>query len=293
MRTEEKRKAIEFGNTEIPLYRQCELLGLSRSALYYKGRGVSAEDLELMRLLDEQYTKTPFYGSRRMVVHLHSRGHQVNRKRVVRLMRVMGLEAIYPKPKLSRRDAAHKIYPYLLRGKTVTAADEVWCADLTYIRLTRGFLYLVAVMDWWSRYVLSWELSVTVDDGFCVSALRRALESGVQPQIFNTDQGSQFTGDAFLQPLKDRGIRISMDGRGRALDNVFVERLWRSVKYEEVYLKDYQSVIEASEAIGDYLKFYNEERPHQSLGYRPPAEVYHAEPIAYQLLAGRDRASNG
>lgn len=290
--TEEKRRAIEFGNKNISLSRQCELLGLSRSALYYRGRGVGEKDLKLMRLLDEQYTKTPFYGSRRMTAHLRSAGYSVNRKRVVRLMRDMGLEAIYPKPKLSRAARGHKIYPYLLRTRKVKAADEVWCADITYIRLSRGFLYLVAVMDWWSRYVLSWELSITLDADFCVSALERALENGT-PEIFNTDQGAQFTSEAFLAPLKEREILISMDGRGRALDNVFVERLWRSVKYEEVYLKDYRSVIEAAEGLGAYFRFYNTERLHQSLGYRTPDEVYKENLAAYQMLAGKGEMASG
>jgi putative transposase len=290
--TEEKRRAIEFGNKNISLSRQCELLGLSRSALYYRGMGVREEDLELMRLLDEQYTKTPFYGSRRMTASLRSAGYSVNRKRVVRLMRDMGLEAIYPKPKLSRAARGHKIYPYLLRTKKVTAADQVWCADITYIRLSRGFLYLVAVMDWWSRYVLSWELSITLDADFCVSALERALESD-SPEIFNTDQGVQFTSEAFLAPLKEREILISMDGRGRALDNVFVERLWRSVKYEEVYLKDYRSVIEAAEWLGAYFRFYNTERLHQSLEYRTPEEVYKENRTACQLLVGNEKMASG
>ena len=283
MNIEEKRKAIEFGNKKIPHYRQCELLGLSRSALYYKPRGVREEDLELMHLLDEQFTKTPFYGSRRMVAWLSSIGNEVNRKRVVRLMRTMGLEAIYPKPRLSCPARGHRIYPYLLRGKKISRVNQVWSADITYIRLTQGFLYLVAIMDWYSRYVLSWELSNTLDADFCVLALERALELG-SPEISNTDQGSQFTSEAFLAVLEGRGIRISMDGRGRALDNVFVERLWRSLKYEEVYIKDYQSVIETVEGIGAYFKFYNEERFHQSLGYRTPGEVYNEGLGAYELL---------
>jgi putative transposase len=247
---------------------------------------VSEEDLELMRLLDEQFTKTPFYGSRRMTVVLVGLGWQVNRKHVVRLMRQMGLEAIYPKPRLSRPGEGHQIYPYLLRGKQVTAANHVWSADITYIRLASGFLYLVAIMDWWSRYVLAWELSITLDAAFCVTALQRALEEAGDPQVFNTDQGVHFTSKDFLAPLKARGIAISMDGRGRALDNVFVERLWRSLKYEEVYLKDYQSVIEATEGISAYMRFYNEQRPHQALGYRTPAALYHGAITANSLFGG-------
>jgi putative transposase len=265
---------MEYGNEAISLTRQCELLGLPRSTLYYRRRGPSAEDLELMRLLDEQFTKTPFYGSRRMKAWLMREGHRVNRKRVVRLMRDMGLQAIYPGPRLSKPEPGHAIYPYLLRGRKVSRADEVWSADVTYVRLSGGFVYLVAVMDWWTRYVLAWEVSITLDAGFCVSALERALESAGPPEIFNTDQGAQFTAEAFLSVLKGCGAKISMDGRGRALDNVFVERLWRSVKYEEVYLKEYRTVIEAVEGLRRYFRFYNEERLHQALGYRPPAEVY-------------------
>ena len=283
---------IEFGNETIPLYRQCELLGLSRSALYYKSRSVSEENLELMRLLDEQFTRTPFYGSRRMVAWLSSIGFEVNRKRVIRLMRKMGLQAIYPKPRLSCPDRGHRIYPYLLRGKKVTHINQVWSADITYIRLTQGFLYLVAVMDWYSRYVLSWELSNTLDADFCVLALEKSLELG-SPEIFNTDQGSQFTSEAFLAVLEGRGIRISMDGRGRALDNVFVERLWRSLKYEEVYIKDYQSVIDAVEGIGAYFKFYNWERFHQSLGYRVPGELHIEGLGAYDLFGTNISAGGG
>lgn len=264
---------MEFGNTQISVSRQCELFGLSRSTLYYKSRGISERNLELMRLIDEQYTRTPFYGSRRMAVWLNSYGHGVNRKRVSRLMREMGLEAIYPKPKLSMGCKEHRIYPYLLRGERIIRPNQVWASDITYIRLSRGFIYLVAVMDWFSRYVLSWEISITLETQFCILALERAF-MGAEPEIFNTDQGSQFTSDAFLAELECREIKISMDGRGRALDNVFVERLWRSLKYEEVYLKEYEGVIEAAKGVGGYFTFYNEERPHQSLGYKTPAELY-------------------
>ena len=274
MTTEEKRQAMEYGEDRISISRQCELLGLPRSTLYYPKRGPSEEDLELMRMLDEQFTKTPFYGSRRMTAWLYRQDREVNRKRVVRLMREMGLSTIYPGPRLSKPGEGHKIYPYLLRGRQITRADEVWSTDITYIRLSGGFVYLVAVIDWLTRYVLSWELSTTLDAGFCVRALERALEIAGPPEIFNTDQGSQFTGEAFLSVLRGCGAKISMDGRGRALDNVFVERLWRSVKYEEVYLNDYRTVLEAMEGLRRYFKFYNEERLHQALGYRPPAEVY-------------------
>jgi putative transposase len=230
-------------------------------------------NLELMRVLDEQYTATPFYGVRRMTAWLRGQGYAVNRKRVARLMRRMGLEALYPKPRLSQPAAGHTIYPYLLRGVTVDRVNQVWSADITYIRLQAGFVYLVAVMDWFSRYVLSWALSITLDLSFCVEALEQALGHGC-PEIFNTDQGGQFTSQVFTARLKQGGIRISMDGRGRALDNVFVERLWRTVKQEEVYWQDYQSVQDARQGLVRYFVFYNEERLHQALGYRPPAAVY-------------------
>jgi putative transposase len=228
-----------------------------------------------MRLLDEQYTRAPFYGIRRMTAWLRSLGIKVNHKRVARLLRLMGLETIYPKRRLSLPDAQHKIYPYLLRGIKIKRPDHVWSTDITYVRLHAGYVYLVAIMDWFSRYVLSWEVSVTLEPEFCVSALDRALRAG-RPEIFNTDQGSQFTSGDFIRPLKALGIQISMDGRGRALDNVFVERLWRTVKYEEVYLKDYVSVPVAIDNLAGFFHFYNGERLHQSLGYRTPASVYHA-----------------
>ena len=247
---------------------QCELSGLVRSSLYYKPVGESAEDLELMRRIDELYTEAPYYGSRKIAFEL-----KVNRKCVQRLMRKMGLEAIYPKPRLSNPAPEHRIYPYLLRGVKIDRPDQVWSTDITYIRLHGGFIYLVAVIDWFSRYVLSWEVSVTLDTSFCVSALDWALKDAT-PEIFNTDQGAQFTSEEFTGRFKDRGIKISMDGRGRALDNVFVERLWRSVKHEEVYLKDYSSVADAIENLSRYFHRYNHQRPHQSLGYKTPAAVY-------------------
>jgi putative transposase len=274
MSVEQKRALIEPAHPQLSIRRQCALLGLARSTLYDQPLGASAENLQLMRLLDEQYTTTPFYGLRRMTAWLRGQGYTVNRKRVARLMRVMGLEALYPKPRLSQPAAGQMIYPYLLRGVTVERLNQVWSADLTYIRLQGGFVYLVAVMDWFSRYVLSWAISITMDTAFCVEALDQALGQG-HPEIFNTDQGVQFTSQAFTARLKEGGIRISMDGRGRALDNVFVERLWRTVKYEEVYLRDYQTVWEARHGLARYFVFYNEERLHQALGYRPPAAVYH------------------
>jgi putative transposase len=226
-----------------------------------------------MRLIDEEYTRHPFYGIERMTAVLRRQGHQVNPKRIRRLMRLMGLEALYPKPNLSKPVIGHKIYPYLLKGVRIDRADQVWSTDITYIRLNQGFIYLVAIMDWFSRYVLSYAFSTTLDTDFCLKALRDAL-SVATPEIFNTDQGPQFTSDAFTGVLKTAGIAISMDGRGRALDNVFVERLWRNVKYERVYLHNYETVREAEQDIAAYFDFYNKERPHQSLGYQTPAEVY-------------------
>src|SRR5437868_1966517 len=226
-----------------------------------------------MRLLDEQYTRTPFYGTRKMAAWLQSVGYAVNRKRVTRLLRQMGLEAIYPKPRTSVPGTAEQRYPYLLRGMAIERCNQVWSCDITYIRLQRSFIYLIAVIDWYSRYVLSWEISITMDTSFCLEALDRALRV-TTPEIFNNDQGVQFTSIEFTSRLKAAGIRISWDGRGRALDNIFVERLWRSVKYEEVYIKDYQTVTEARRNLQAYFTFYNQERLHQALDYRTPAQVY-------------------
>ena len=253
--------------------RQCELLGVNRSGLYYQPVGESAENLELMRRIDEEYTRRPFFGSRRLTEWLIGKGYAVNRKRVARLMEVMGLEAVYPKPKLSQPGEGHKLYPYLLREVEVTRVNQVWSTDITYVRMAEGFVYLVAVMDWFSRFVLSWALSVTLEMDFCLEALRQALRRG-RPEIFNSDQGSQFTSEKFTGALEARGIAVSMDGRGRCLDNIFIERLWRSLKYEEVYLRDYRLVAEAQAGIGGWFRFYNHERPHQSLGYRTPAGLY-------------------
>jgi putative transposase len=233
-----------------------------------------------MRLIDEEYTRHPFYGSRKMRDFLERQGWPVSRKRVRRLMRKMGLESLAPKPNTSRPAPEHRVYPYLLRGLEIERPDQVWCADITYLPLAHGFVYLTAVMDWHSRYVLSWEVSVSLEEGFCVSALESALRLHGCPEIFNTDQGAQFTGQAFTGVLQKAEVRISMDGKGRALDNVMVERLWRSVKYEEVYLKAYESVGELIEALRQYFAFYNEERPHQGLGGRTPAQVYHGRRIA-------------
>ena len=264
---------IETDQADLSVRRQCQLLGLSRSSLYYEARAESEENLLLMRLLDEQYTRAPFYGIRRMRAWLNQQGYVINHKRVQRLLREMGLVAIYPQPKTSQPAPGHKIYPYLLRGVKIDRVDQVWSADITYVRLLRGFIYLVAIIDWFSRYVLSWEVSLTMDSEFCLVALARALALA-RPEVFNTDQGAQFTSQGFTGALNDRAIRISMDGRGRALDNIFVERLWRSVKYEEVYLKDYASVPEAREGLERYFDFYNQERLHQSLNYKTPESVY-------------------
>jgi putative transposase len=255
------------------------LLGLDRSGLYYEPAGESPDNLRLMRLIDEQYLTTPFYGSRRMAAWLERRGETANRKRVQRLMRIMGLEAVHPGPKTTTRNPDHKIYPYLLRGVSIDRRDQVWSTDVTYLPLENGYMFLTAVIDWHSRFVLSWRLSNTLDSRFCLEALESALGGG-RPEIFNTDQGSQFTARAFTGRLEEAGVAISMDGRGRALDNVFVERLWRSLKYEEVYLKAYRSVRELEESLEDWFAFYNHRRPHQSLAYRTPAEVYRGtEPV--------------
>jgi len=257
---------------------QCKLLGINRSGLYYQPVAVPDEDLALMKLIDRQYLATPFYGARRMAVWLKSKGHQVNRKRVRRLMTTMGIKAIYRRPRTSMPVPGNKVYPYLLRGIEVTRQNQVWAADITYIPMKRGFLYLVAIIDWYSRYVLSWRLSNTLDVGFCVEAAEEALRHG-RPDIFNTDQGAQFTSEAFTGLLERHNIRISMDGKGSYNDNLFIERLWRSVKYEEVYLKSYQDGKEARAGIGSYFRFYDDERPHQAHSYRTPAEVYLSSPV--------------
>lgn len=257
----------------VSIRRQCGLIGLNRSSLYYQPAGESGENLLLMRLIDQQYTKTPFYGWPRMTAYLRREGHEVNPKRVRRLMVLMGLQAIYPRRKTSVADPGHKRYPYLLRGFQIVQPCQVWSSDITYVPMRGGFMYLAAIIDWFSRYVLAWQLSNTLDGLFCRVALRQALEQGV-PTIFNTDQGAQFTAEEFTSILEGVGTRVSMDGRGRALDNVFVERLWRSVKYEHIYLMDYASVPHLEAGLHDYFQFYNYERLHQSLGYRTPAEVH-------------------
>jgi putative transposase len=269
-----RRAMVERESPALPIARQCRLLAVSRSTVYRKPAEVSAEDLAIMALIDRQYLARPYYGSRRMAAWLATQGHLVNRKRVQRLMRVLGLVAIYQRPNTSRPAAAHKIYPYLLGGLSIERVNQVWCADVTYIPMAKGFLYLVVIMDWASRLVLAWRLSNTLGADFCVEALEEALARYGWPEIFNTDQGSQFTSDGFTGTLKEHGITISMDGKGRCMDNIFVERLWRSLKYEEVYLNAYATVAEAKAGIAAWLDFYNQERQHQSLGYRTPRQIY-------------------
>lgn len=264
---------IEPGHVEISVRRQCELIGLARSSWYYQPAQESELNLTLMRLIDKAYTKWPFYGRRKMTAWLRRQGYEVNPKRVGRLMKLMGLEAMYPKPKTSQRHPEHKIYPYLLRNVTIERPNQVWSADITYIPMAHGFMYLVAILDWYSRYVLAWRLSNTLERFFCLEALEDALKQG-QPAIFNSDQGSQFTSLDFTGRLEAAGVRISMDGRGRAFDNIFNERLWRTVKYEHVYLYLYETVPDLYAGFSDYFHFYNHERLHQSLGYCTPAEVY-------------------
>lgn len=270
---EEKRQLIEPQNSQLTIAKQCELLGLARSSFYYQKAEVSEENLILMRLIDEQYLKTPFYGVPRLTVWLRQQGYLVNHKRVARLMRVMGLMAIYPKPHTSLKAHKAQLYPYLLRGKVINQVNQVWSADITYIPMAKGFIYLVAIMDWFSRYVLSWSVSVTMEVDFCLEALEKALKLN-QPQIFNTDQGAQFTSTLFTGLLHHHQIAISMDGRGRAFDNIFIERLWRSLKYEDVYLKNYTGVADAIANIRTYFLFYNNVRPHQSLNYLTPQQLY-------------------
>ncbi len=264
---------IDHQHPRLSVLRQCDLIGLPRSSLYYRAQGEDAWNQQLMRLIDRQYTATPFFGVRRMTAMLNRSGHRVNDKRVRRLMRVMGLETTHRKPRTSLKNQAHLVYPYLLSDLVIDRPDQVWATDITFIPLQRGWVYVAAVMDWFSRYVLAWEMSITLDSSFCVDALKSALGLGT-PEIFNSDQGSQFTSEAFTGVLKGAGVRISMDGVRRAYDNIFVERLWRSLKYEEVYLHDYAMVPQARRGIGGWFEFYNHRRPHQALDYRTPAEVY-------------------
>jgi len=264
---------IEPGHDQISIRQQCELLDLSRATYYYELCQESDLNLNLMRLIDKQYTRTPFYGWPRMTAYLNHEGYTINPKRVRRLMRLMDLQAIYPKRRTTIAAADHKVYPYLLRDLAITRPNQVWSADITYIPMLHGFMYLVAIIDWYSRYVVAWQLSNTLDGLFCLDVLEQAL-TYEQPEIFNTDQGAQFTAIAFTSRLEAAGVRISMDGRGRALDNVFIERLWRSVKYEHVYLYAYETVNQLEKGLCDYFRFYNQERPHQSIAYQAPVQVY-------------------
>lgn len=274
MSAPDRRELVERDHAKLSIRRQCELLGLARSGLYRPPPAANDNDLVLMRRIDELFTAWPFLGSRRMTAMLRAEGYAINRKRVRRLMRRMGIAALGPKPRTSKPAPGHKVFPYLLRGLTIERPNQVWCADITYIPIGRGFLYLVAVMDWASRAVLSWRLSNTMDTSFCISALQEALARFGQPEIFNTDQGSQFTSAAFTGVLMAAGVRISMDGRGRWMDNVFIERLWRSLKHEDIYLKGYVDGREAHAGIGSWIAFYNGRRPHQALASRTPMAVW-------------------
>jgi putative transposase len=265
---------IDKGDNQPSLSRQCQMLNVSRSLVYYQPRPVSPEDLELMRLIDDQYLKTPTWGSRSMRTWLRRLGHKINRKRVQRLMRLMGIEAIYPRPRTSRPHPEHKVYPYLLKGMTIDHPNQVWAADITYIPMSRGFMYLVAVMDWHSRKVLSWRISNSLDTDFCIEALSEALTRYGAPQIFNTDQGAQFTSKEFTDTLKTWGVKISMDGRGRVQDNIFIERLWWSLKYHYVYLHEFENGSALRKGVTEWFAFYNREQFHQSLDDLTPDEVY-------------------
>ena len=275
--TGNKRQLIDAQHERISVRRQCELLDLHRSSLYYRHKEINDETRFLMRQIDEIYTKTPFYGARRIAVELERRfpDLKVTRKRVGRLMRKMGIEAVYPKPRLSKGNQEHYKYPYLLKGLNIDHPNQVWGTDITYIPTQKGYVYLVAIIDWYSRYVVSWDVSNSMETTFCVKALGRAIACFGKPEIFNSDQGSQFTSTEFIDILQSNGIRISMDGKGRCMDNIFTERLWRSVKYEEVYPKEYQTLKDARANLKAYFELYNDDRPHQALGYRTPADVHY------------------
>jgi putative transposase len=269
-----RRRWVNRDDPFLSMREQLRLSGVSKTAYYYEPAQESADNLTYMEIIDREYTEHPFYGSRQLTAVLRRGGYPVNRKRIVRLMRVMGLEAIYPKPHLSKPAAENRKYPYLLKGLEISSPNQVWGTDITYIPVRGGFLYLTAVMDWFARYVISWRLSNTLDVGFCLEALEEALSQGT-PKIFNSDQGSQFTSREFTNALEARGVQISMDGKGRAFDNIFVERLWRTIKYEEVYLKKYETGLQANRGLNSYMRFYNDERPHQALGYCTPREAYY------------------
>lgn len=265
---------VDPDHEHLSILRQCELLGVNRSSFYYQPRPEDGEELTLMRLIDEQFLETPFYGTRRMTAHLRQAGHEVNRKRVMRLMRKMGISAIYPKPKTSQPHPDHKIYPYLLKDMVIDRPNQVWSTDITYLPMARGFMYLVAIMDWYSRKVLSWRVSNSLEVGFCLEALEDALDRYGSPEIFNSDQGSQFTSESFTNILKNRGVQISMDGRGRCYDNIFIERLWRTVKRECLYLHAFENGSALRAGLSKWFLWYNQVRPHQSHQYRTPDQVY-------------------
>ena len=286
----QRRALVEREDPALPVLQQCRLLAVSRASVYRRLAEVSDEDRAIMALIDRQYLARPYYGSRRMAAWLATQGHPVNRKRVQRLMRLIGLVAVYQRPNTSKPAAAHKVYPYLLGGLSIDRVNQVWCSDITYIPMAKGFVYLVAIMDWHSRAVLAWRLSNTLGADFCVEALEEALARFGRPEIFNTDQGSQFTSDDFTGVLSRHEVTISMDGKGRCMDNVFIERLWRSLKYEEVYLHAYGNVATAKAGIGAWLAFYNEERQHQSHGYRTPRQVYEAQ---CRWICGRSALPTG
>ena len=268
-----------MNHTQLSIQLQCELMGLNRSSYYARASGITVDDQKILNRMDEIFTEHPYYGNRRMMHVLRAEGIMIGRKKVRRCYQILGIEAIYPKMNLSKRNQAHKVYPYLLRGLEIERVNQVWSMDITYIRLKQGFVYLCAVIDWHSRYVLSWRLSITLQSDFCIEALQEAIASCGLPEIFNTDQGVQFTSDNFIAVLQDHNIAISMDGRGRALDNVFIERFWRSLKQEKIYRIDLSSVKEAKDAISEYMEFYNNHRLHQSLGYETPAKVHFARAI--------------
>ena len=274
MSRDRRRALVSADHPRLSVVRQCALVSISRSSYYYTPSGESELNLVLMREIDRQFLETPWYGSRQMARHLRRRGYDVGRTRIRRLMRTMGLQAIYQKPRTSTPNAQHRVYPYLLRGLSIEHPNQVWCADITYIPMYRGFMYLVAVMDWHTRAVLSWRLSNTIDSAFCVEALEEALSRYGKPEIFNTDQGSQFTSEEFTDTLSGAGVRISMDGKGRWMDNVFIERLWRSLKYECVYLREFETGLSAQQEIENWLHYYNTDRPHSSLGDKTPMEAY-------------------
>jgi putative transposase len=271
---EARRNMIDINSSNLSIALQCDLLFINKSTYYYKQRGLTERDLEIMKIIDEIYTQHPYFGARRMSKHLEPYGIMLGRKAVSRYYRIMAIEALYPKMNLSKRNQAHKIYPYLLRGVDITKVNQVWSTDITYIRMTQGFVYLVAVIDWFSRYILSWRISISLDADFCIEALEDAIEKYGQPDIFNTDQGSQFTSKNFIAVLTEHEIQISMDGKGRALDNVFIERFWRSLKQEKIYMIILNTVKEAKNAITDYINFYNKKRMHQSLEYLTPEQVH-------------------